>query len=170
MVLALSAILCVRMVYRTVRSTVALLFWLIRWGVVLYVVLWAWLWYSTKDEPGSLQHGLATLHNSIQGACGAAQTGLIALGWNLAQHGQQQPGLWASVLQGLQQVTQQDSRSKRRSSRSSRRPKSDPDANLADLVDALGWRDVWESIVDPAPRKKTWRKPATGTRAKRAFS
>ncbi|WFD18452.1 hypothetical protein MCAP1_000655 [Malassezia caprae] len=94
-VLALSALLCVRMVYRTVRSTVALLFWLIRWGFVLYVVLWAWLWCTTADEPGSVQHGLATLQNTIHG--------LIALGWNLLQYGQQQPGLSASVLQAGRQ-------------------------------------------------------------------
>lgn len=170
MVLALSALLCMRMVYRTVRSTVSLLFWLIRWGVVLYVVLWAWLWYSTKDEPGTLQHALATMQNSMHGMYGFTQTGLIALGWKLAQQGQQQPGLWASVLQGLQPTTQQGSKTRRRSSKIHRRPKNDPDASLADLVDALGWRDVWDSIVDPAPRKKTWRKPSTGTRPKRAFS
>lgn len=158
------------MVYRTVRSTVALMFWLIRWGVVLYVVLWAWLWCSTKDEPGTLQHGHTTLQNIIHGRCSATYTGFVALGWNLVQQGQQPSGLWATVLQGLQQMTQPESTSKRRSPKTSRRTMKDPDASLSDLIDALGWRDVWESIVDPAPRKKTWRKPSTSSRAKRAFS
>lgn len=55
-----------RTAYRTLRSTAALVFWLAKWGVVLYAVLLAYLWY-THETPSSTHHALAGLNSLFQG-------------------------------------------------------------------------------------------------------
>lgn len=149
----LALVLAVRTAYRTLRSTVALVFWLIKWGAILYVVLLAYLWY-TRETPTATQQALSSMHALVSGTCTTYMASSSTL-FSLALRALQQPGGIGALAQQVLQLlntphTRTKSRSTARSTRTRRRNK--PTDPLEDLLDSFGLREVYDVVQawDPA--------------------
>lgn len=153
--MVISLIFAVRAVCRTVRSTVALVLWVLKWSVVLYVVLLVWLWYSESEQKGP-HNNLALVNHMVQSACNLAcaetaiSSSVLAMPYHAVQHQDQWRQLLSQALQLVQSEPRQRPRVKRRMTSSQRRSRENDKLreNLSDLAEALGFGDLYKSLVE----------------------
>lgn len=164
-IMIIAGYLTLRTVLRTVRSSVALAFRLLRWGLVLWLVLWLWLTVTGSDQTGAALGSVALMEQLVR----ASGTALAAS----ALRALSQSGVLATLLQQFAggQGGGRRSSSRRRSAprRGTRRganwrtaPDSQPEAGLYELAEDLGIAD-WLDALEPAVKEEEpWAAPQFG--------
>lgn len=67
--IVLTSYLAIRTMYRTIRQTLSLVSFMIRWGLVLYFFFFLWLWWTEGKEQSGLHQSLAATHSMIHSKC-----------------------------------------------------------------------------------------------------
>lgn len=157
----MSLYLSIRTAYRTLRSTVSLISFMIRWGMLIYIVVWFWLWFTQDHTNQSAMHdGISATHELVQSTCFHSLLfththpdtcmSIGALLWQLSQR----PDTWQPILRSVTDILKSSKTKKRRSSTKKRTRQAKDD--VANFVDALGLDDWLTSLTAPTSRSKKW--------------
>lgn len=72
--IVLTSYLAIRTMYRTIRHTLSMVSFMIRWGLVLYFFFFLWLWWTEGKDQSGLHQGLAATHSMIHSKYGIRLT------------------------------------------------------------------------------------------------
>ncbi|WFD29809.1 hypothetical protein MSPP1_000822 [Malassezia sp. CBS 17886] len=156
----LALVLAVRATYRTIRSSIALAFWLVKWSFVLYLVLLAYLWCAGDSSNALMRHGLSLVQSLVQ----ASVSAVLPLILRAAQHDTWRPtaqSVWSQFQAGPRPTAATSVRStaKTRPRPASRRAQPEHDAvadiqeTLSELTEALGLGDLLRNAKGSSDRE-----------------